>query len=93
MSKLPTTGPVQLKETKVKVKAIKKIPAKFPMLLLESILLTNACGNVISNMPKNDAANTKKMTKNKTFGNQCVLNQFPKSGPKPKNAKTNPSDA
>ncbi len=44
-------------------------------------------------MPKNEAANTKKMTKNKTFGNQCVLNQFPKSGPKPKNAKTNPSDA
>ena len=90
ISKLPTMGPVQLNETNTRVKAIKNTPTKLPMLDLESTLFTNPLGSVISNMPKNAAPNIIKIIKNNTFGTQCVLSQFPKSGPRPNTPNNKP---
>lgn len=60
---LPTIGPVQEKETNTKVKAIKKMPRAPPLPLILSILLTQEFGRVSSNMPKKEAAKTRKITK------------------------------
>ena len=59
-------GPVQEKETKDKVNAIKKMPISPPLSDWESILFTNAEGNTISNAPKKDMAKiTSSKKKNK----------------------------
>ena len=52
-------GPVHENDTNVRVKAIRKI-LSMPLVFSDfmSILLLHDDGNVISNAPKNDAANT-----------------------------------
>jgi len=92
ISRLPTMGPVQLNETKTKVKAIKKTPRKDPILLFESTEFTNWWGSVISNNPRKEAAKTINMMKNKMFGTQEVLSQLPNSGPSPNKENTKPSE-
>ena len=57
-------GPVQEKETKVKVKAIKKIPINPPRSEALSALLTNQLGSTISKAPKNENAKIRKTIKN-----------------------------
>ncbi len=62
-SNVPMMGPVQENETSESVKAMKKIPINPPLLETLSALFTSQPGNVISNAPKNEMANTTKMTK------------------------------
>ena len=69
----PTIGPVQEKLTKTKTNAKKKTPIKPPLSPRFSALLIILDGITISNMPRNESANTKNIIKNITFGNQCVL--------------------
>jgi hypothetical protein len=64
-------GPVHEKETIASVKAIKKIPTTSrPDRALA--LFANPPGNRISKYPKNDIANTTKMTKKKRFNETLV---------------------
>ena len=63
-SKYPIIGPVHEKETKANVNAIKKMPISPPLFDLESMLLTNREGNVISNAPRNETAKTIIIAKN-----------------------------
>ena len=67
---VPTIGPVQEKETKAKVKAIKNIPKNPPLLEAESAFVTHVLGKLISKAPKNEMANTTRRTKKnfKNFG-------------------------
>jgi hypothetical protein len=51
---------------------MKKIPIKPPLSAPSSLLLTSFEGMVISNAPKNDAANTMKIAKKIRLGIQCV---------------------
>ena len=76
MSTVPTMGPVQANETSTKVKAMKKMPPRFLVLCLLSLLFTMLLPNVISKAPKNEAANTMNTKKNKMLGSQCVANQL-----------------
>ena len=71
-NKEPKIGPVQEKETIASVSAMKKIPARFPMPDFESALLAILPGSLISKKPKNEIANTMKMTKNKRFSHTLV---------------------
>ena len=68
MRTVPTIGPVHAKDTRTSVNAMKNTPPR-PLLLLVllSVLLTHEFGNVSSNAPKNEAANTMNTTKNKIF--------------------------
>ena len=66
----PTIGPVQEKDTKTKVKAIKNTHVKPPLSALASILLTKPLGRVISNKPKNANAKTINIKKKNTLGIQ-----------------------
>jgi len=59
----PTIGPVQLKETKTSVNAMKKAPPKPPLSALLSLLLTQLLGSTISKAPKNENAKTKNIVK------------------------------
>src|SRR5688572_20354488 len=79
---LPTIGPVQENETRTSVKAIKKTPSQPPLSAWASALVSHELGKVISNIPKNDMAKIRKIRKNITFGNQCVLRKFAASPPK-----------
>ena len=67
----PKTGPVQEKDTRAKVNAIKNIPNTPPTSEAESTLFNNLLGRRISKYPKNDIANTvntkKKIRFNQTF--------------------------
>jgi hypothetical protein len=63
----PKAGPVHEKETIIKVKAIKKIPAKPPLFDALSTLLANADGIVISKAPKNEIAKIKNIEKKNIF--------------------------
>ena len=74
-------GPVQEKETKLKVKAIKKIPIKPPLSEAESALLTHELGSTISKAPKNDNAKMKKMIKNKRLKKTLLAKSFKASEP------------
>ena len=76
MSTVPTMGPVHEKDTSTRVRAMKNTPARpsFPDLL--SLLFTRDEGRVISNAPKNEAANTMNMMKNMMFGSQWVESQL-----------------
>src|SRR5690554_5697906 len=61
---VPTMGPVQEKETKAKVKAMKNIPMSPPRSARASALLIHELGKVISNAPKNEMAKTMSSAKN-----------------------------
>ena len=73
---LPTMGPVQEKETSTRVSAMKKMPPRPPLSDLVSVLFTSLLGIVMSNAPKNDAANIMNTMKKRMFGNQCVASQL-----------------
>ena len=77
-SRNPIMGPVHENDTNVRVKAIRKI-LSMPLVFSDfmSILLLHDDGNVISNAPKNDAANTtsrrqKKILKMSKYGTLTV---------------------
>ena len=70
-SKEPSMGPVHEKETMASVKAIKKIPTT-SRPDRACALFANPPGNLISKYPKNDMANTMKMTKKKRFSETLV---------------------
>ena len=72
----PTIGPVHENDTRTSVNAIKKMPASPPLSEFLSLLFTRADGRVISNAPKNDAANTMNTIKKMIFGSQCVESQL-----------------
>ena len=57
-SKLPIKGAVHEKETKTRVRAIKKMPEKLLVPAFESALFVQEDGRVISNAPKNDIPKT-----------------------------------
>src|ERR1035437_4096459 len=80
-SMAPTIGPVQEKETKTRVKAMKKAPANPPLSACLSALLIIQLGRVISNNPKKEKAKKRKIRKKKTFGIQCVLRKLAKLAP------------
>ena len=73
---------MQEKETKPKVKAIKKMPIKPPFSDLASTLFINADGNVISKAPKNEMPNTTNKTKNAKLNQTLVAKLFIASAPK-----------
>ena len=73
---VPTIGPVQENETSTSVRAMKKVPASPPRSALRSVSFTMRLGRVISNAPKNDAANIMNTTKNSMLGIQCVAIQL-----------------
>src|SRR3989339_1476238 len=77
----PTIGPVQEKDTRTNVNAMKKGPVKPPLSTCLSDFVTSQLGSVISNNPKNEAAKITKIKKKKTFGIQCVLSQLAKFAP------------
>src|SRR5690625_1175705 len=62
-NKLPIIGPVQEKETIVRVSAIKKIPPMVVIPDLESARVDQELGNWISNAPRKESPNNRKMTK------------------------------
>lgn len=64
-SNVPIIGPVQENETTARLKAMKNNPIRPPLSDLESILLTNELGSVISNAPKKEAAKTTSKIKKK----------------------------
>ena len=79
----PIIGPVHEKETKVKVKAIRKMLSK-PVVcsaLLSTALLHDE-GKVISNAPKNEAANTTSIRKNRMLNTALVERAFKALAPK-----------
>ena len=63
----PIIGPVQEKETKTNVNAIKKTPTKPPLSAFLSALFTHLLGICISKAPKNEKAKIMKMAKNIRF--------------------------
>ena len=77
----PTNGPIQEKDTKTKVKAIKKIPTSPPLSDFLSIELTNFEGKVISKNPRREKPNTINKIKNSRlriqFDNKSVATPGP----------------
>ena len=88
----PKMGPVHEKDTNTVVKAMKNAPKSPPFSLSLSDLFTHLLGMVISNSPKNESAKIIKMTKNRTFGIQCVDIIYMASFPKIK-VRSKPSTA
>ena len=82
-SSVPMIGPVQEKDTITNVKAISRMLRK-PVVLLDLLLsaVDHELGKVISNAPKNDAANSTKIRKKMTFTTALVLNAFKADAPK-----------
>ena len=82
-SKVPIIGPVHEKDTTTKVNAINKILRK-PVVLLDLLLsaVDQELGKVISNAPKNEAANNTKMRKNIIFTTALVLSALRAEAPK-----------
>ena len=76
MSTEPTMGPVQENDTSTRVRARKNTPPSPLLSEFLSALLVHFEGRVISNAPKNDAAKTMKMAKNRMLGSQCVASQL-----------------
>ena len=83
---VPTIGPVHEKDTIARASAIKKIPARPPLLAFSSALFPQEEGRVISNAPRKDIANTTKSTKNAKL-NQTLVDKA-LSAPAPKMAVT-----
>src|ERR1700744_5830956 len=71
-SSVPRMGPVQEKETMARVRAMKKIPPRLPMLDFESTELEMLLGSVISNRPKKERANTRNITAKATLSQTFV---------------------
>jgi len=71
-NKEPKIGPVQEKDTMLKVSDIKKIPPMLSRPLLESALLATKPGRLILKNPKKEKANTRKIIKNIRF-NQALV--------------------
>src|ERR1700744_1772787 len=71
-SRVPRMGPVQEKETRASVRAIKNTPAMLPTLDFASALLAMPDGRVISKSPKKDNANATKITKKDRFSQMLV---------------------
>ena len=65
-------GPVHEKETMASVRAIKKMPPIFPIPDFEPAVFASAAGNVISNPPKKENANTTKIIKKRMFNQTLV---------------------
>ena len=63
----PNAGPVHENDTMIRVNAMKKIPAKPPLLDALSTLFANEEGIVISKAPKNEIAKTIKIMKKNIF--------------------------
>ena len=82
-SKVPMIGPVQEKETITNVNAIKRMLRK-PVVLLDLLLsaVDHELGSVISNAPKNDAANNTRIRKKIMFTTAFVLKAFNADAPK-----------
>ena len=82
-SRVPMIGPGQEKDTITKVKAISRMLRK-PVVLLDLLLsaVDHELGKVISNAPKNDAANSTKIRKKMMFTTALVLNAFKADAPK-----------
>ena len=87
----PAKGPVQEKETKTSVNAMKNTPNNPPLSDFASTLLTKLEGKTISNAPKKEIPKRIKMAKNKRLGIQCVLKKLAKLAPA-KNAKIVPKN-
>ncbi len=83
-------GPIQEKETRANVKAIKKIPVKLLVLAFESAFVCHDAGNWISKAPRNEIPKIKKIKKKIILAIQLVANLFKAAGPKIKVIK-NPS--
>ena len=67
-NKVPSIGPVHEKETNTSVKDIKKVDINpFEAFDLESVLLTQELGKVISNNPKSEREKAINIVKNKKF--------------------------
>src|SRR5690606_14400760 len=81
-NRVPMMGPVQEKDTKARLKAIKNRPTKPPLSDLASILLTKELGKVSSKAPKKEAANTTNMRKNRKLKTPLVDRAFSASDPK-----------
>lgn len=81
-SKVPIIGPVHEKETTDKLADMKNKPIQPLLSDCASILLTKELGKVISNAPKNEAANTTKSKKKKKLKIPLVDKAFNASGPK-----------
>ncbi len=77
----PAKGPVQEKETKTRVKAIKNTPIKPPLSDLASTEFTKPEGKTISKAPRKEIPKKIKITKNSKLGIQCVLKKFAKLAP------------
>ncbi|MNR50954.1 hypothetical protein D3C85_1705480 [compost metagenome] len=75
-------GPVQEKDTKASVPAIKNNPAKPPLSELASILFTHDEGKVISNAPKKEMAKIINNTKKRKLNTPLVERLFSASAPK-----------
>ena len=78
---LPTIGPVHEKDTNANVNAMKKIPIIPPLSACLSALFTHDAGNVISNAPKKEIANTTNKMKNTRFTHGFVAMSFSIVGP------------
>ena len=76
ISTVPTMGPVQENDTSTKVKAMKKMPPRFFVFCLLSLLFSILLPKVISKAPKNEAANTMNTRKKIKFGIQFVASQL-----------------
>ena len=82
-SRVPMIGPVQEKDTITNVNAISNMLRK-PVVLLDLLLsaVDHELGKVISNAPKNDAANSTKIKKKMIFTTALVLSAFNADAPK-----------
>ena len=82
-SKKPMIGPVQENDTNERVNAIKKMLNK-PLVCsaLLSTALLHLDGRVISNAPKNEAANTTNIKKNRMLKTALVERAFKALAPK-----------
>ena len=91
-SKNPIIGPVHEKDTNANVKAIKKMESK-PVVFSDfwSILFDHDEGSVISNAPKNEAANTTNNKQKKILNTALVANAFKALAPK-SNVTANPNN-
>jgi hypothetical protein len=88
----PIIGPVQEKETKAKVNAMKNIPIKPPLSDWLSALFTHFEGILISNAPRNENANTMKIAKKIIFIYTLVESAFSADGSFETRVIINPSD-
>src|SRR5690606_25494976 len=79
---VPIIGPVHENETTAKLADTNNKPNKPPLSDPASILLTKLLGNVISNVPKKEAANTTSSRKNRKLNIPFVDKAFEASAPK-----------